>query len=254
MAALHDRRGNKHGAAAAVPMLLLMALSCFVMAARPIEAARALATTASPRGVTKPCSCGNGKAKVWGPGGPHTALLPVAELFNNRTSSSSSSAGSNNYAAASPEVEVCWGPEDTWRETAMDCGAGLFSAAEQQMYGMLRTYASVVDEESVTPVTMHVAVIIVGKGNPKNITGLGSLADPSRDDIALVVNDGNFHGSLTSGTALWEDIVGRMLSLEALRSVRDKIVYVAPGSGAARDAMLGNNLGFDGKADAWIIW
>ena len=28
------------------------------------------------------CKCENGKAKVWGPGGPHTALIPVAKLFS----------------------------------------------------------------------------------------------------------------------------------------------------------------------------
>ena len=33
---------------------------------------------------TNDCECGNGKAKLWGPGGPHTALIPAAEIFNQQ--------------------------------------------------------------------------------------------------------------------------------------------------------------------------
>ena len=51
------------------------------------------------------CKCGNGKVKLWGPGGPHTALLPAQELFNKQQEDGQ-------------EIELCWGPEANWRAEA----------------------------------------------------------------------------------------------------------------------------------------
>lgn len=180
------------------------------------------------------CECGNGKIKLWGPGGPHTALVPTAELFNN------------GRHEQEPQIEVCWGPEGNWRETALECAGGLFSAAEQQMAGFLRVYGTITDNHAVTPITLHAATLVVLAGNPLEIQGLRDLVE--REDVRVVVNDGNYRDTLTSGTGVWEDVVGRLDSVDAIASVRSKIVRYAAGSGEARDALLG------GDADVWFSW
>eukprot|EP00931_Biecheleriopsis_adriatica_P061695 TRINITY_DN3710_c0_g1_i1.p1 TRINITY_DN3710_c0_g1~~TRINITY_DN3710_c0_g1_i1.p1 ORF type:complete len:755 (-),score=135.50 TRINITY_DN3710_c0_g1_i1:129-2393(-) len=182
---------------------------------------------------SEPCTCGNGKVKLWGPGGPHTALVPAAALFNKKQ-------------AADAQIEICFGPEAKWRPAASSCAAGLYTAAEQQMAGFLRTYGHIINGSTVFPVTMHAAGLVVPASNPKNIRSLLDVVN--RDDIRVVVNDGNYVGSLTSGTAVWEDVVGRFDSLQAISSVRSKIVYYAGGSGKARDQLV------NGAADVWFSW
>ena len=84
------------------------------------------------RGAEEPCSCRNGRMKLFGPGGPHTALIPAAELYNV-------------LDPLREDIEICFGPESTWRAAALECSAGLFAAAEQQMSGLLRVYSTVID-------------------------------------------------------------------------------------------------------------
>ena len=134
----------------------------------------------------EPCACGNGKVKLFGPGGPHTALLPAARLFNDERNDE-------------PEIEICWGPEASWKETARECGAGIFAAAEQQMAGFLREFAPAAPAQAAAPVTMHASVLIVPNGNALAIADLTDVI--TRPELRIVVNDGNFRGSLTSGTA-----------------------------------------------------
>ena len=185
-----------------------------------------------PGSLAEGCTCGNGRLKLWGPGGPHTALVPAALLFNDEA------------PAGQPPVEICWGPEATWREAALQCGAGLFAGAEQQMGGFLRVYSA--DSAAVAPITMHASVLIVRSGNPLAIAGLRDVIE--RPELRAVVNDGNLRDSLTSATALWEDVVGRTGSVSATERVRAKIVAFTAGSGEARDLIL------DGLADVWFSW
>lgn len=66
---------------------------------------------------------------------------------------------------------------------------------------------------------MREAIILVKKGNPKNIKGMADLLKPG---IGIVVNDGA-GVSNTSGTAVWEDSVGRMKNVEKLQAFRSNI-------------------------------
>ena len=179
------------------------------------------------------CVCGNGRVKLFGPGGPHTALVPTARLFNDERNDE-------------PEIEICFGPEATWKEKARECGAGAFAAAEQQMSGFLRVFAPAAPTLAVVPVTMHASVLVVPAGNPQGVIDLADVI--TRPGLRIVVNDGNFRDSLTSGTALWEDVVGRVGSVRAMAAVREKIVAFAAGSGEARDMIL------NGEADVWFTW
>jgi len=206
--------------------------------------------TVSLRGVNytstdpEPCTCGNGRAKIWGPGGPHTALIPAAELFN----------AERNVGPDEAEIEICYGPEHTWRESAMDCASGLTAAAEMQTAGLIRVYRDILDPllsygEIATPVTMHGSTLLVNKGNPKNITGLDDIL--ARDDVGLVIVDGSYHDTITSGTALWEDVIGRTKRLEDTVKLRQSICYVASGAGDARNHLTDSE---SSGCDAWIYW
>ena len=194
--------------------------------------------------VDAACTCGNGKVKIWGPGGPHTALIPVAELFNAQRQATESK----------DEIEICFGPEHTWRDQALQCASGFMSAAEQQAAGFARTYGDILDltgtqyVELATPITSHKATLLVVKGNPKNILDLEDILE--RDDVGVVVVDGNFHGTLTSGTGLWEDVLGRTKSLQDTSDFRERICHVASGGGNGRNQLVET----DNGCDAWIYW
>jgi accessory colonization factor AcfC len=168
-------------------------------------------------------------------------LLPAAEIFNE-----------GNYGSSnSKQIEICYGPESTWRNDALECAGGLMTAAEQQTAGMMRVYGEILKSKeygkAATPITMHKSTLLVPKGNPKNITNFNNLLE--RDDVGLVIVDGLYHDTLTSGTALWEDVVGRTKRLEDTVNLREKVCYVAGGAGAARDELLENP-----NCDAWIYW
>ncbi|KAL7536500.1 hypothetical protein ACHAWF_008106 [Thalassiosira exigua] len=183
--------------------------------------------------IDEPCTCENGKAKIWGPGGPHTALIPVADLFNSRTNKSDEKDNT--------QIEICYGPESTWRSEALRCASGLMTAAEQQTAGFARVYADIIDASGGygsigTPLRLHKTVILVPAGNPKGISGLDDLVH--RDDVGMVIVDGNYHGTLTSGTALWEDVIGRSARLDDTVDLRAKVCYVASGTGDARNQLI----------------
>lgn len=50
--------------------------------------------------------------------------------------------------------------------------------------------------------------------------------------------------------ALWEDVAGRTGDLALLRAMRERIVQVAPNTGAAQQAWRGRPDAYD----AWLVW
>ena len=97
-------------------------------------------------------------------------------------------------------------------------------------------------------IALHRSMLLVKAGNPKAITGFDDLLD--RDDIGMVVVDGNFHNQwLTSGTSLWADVLGRTGNLDDVANLRSKICVVASGCGTAQKAMMEME-----GCDVWIGW
>jgi accessory colonization factor AcfC len=100
-----------------------------------------------------------------------------------------------------------------------------------------------------TPLALHKTVLLVPSGNPKGVTSLNDIL--GRGDVGMVVVDGNYHDTLTSGTALWEDVIGRTGRLEDVVNLRGKVCYVASGAGDARNQLLdAENTG----CDSWVYW
>jgi len=169
----------------------------------------------------------DGVISLYGAGGPHTALIKVAKLFTKETGT---------------KVEVHFGPEHKWTKDAQRNADILWGTSEQSMTAFLENYTEF-DSKDVEPIYLRKAVIAVQKGNPKKIKNFKDLLKPNMK-VVVVEGAGVYN---TSGTGVWEDVAGRLGSLEDVKALRKNIVTFAKGSGAGFKA-------FKKGADAWITW
>ena len=172
----------------------------------------------------------DGVVRAFGPGGPDAPIRQAAEAFTKKTGI---------------PVEVTYGSEATWTEAAQQKGDLLFGSSEQSMTAFLETYKSFNINE-VEPIYLRPAIAMVQSGNPKNIQGIEDLMKPG---MRIVVTSGA-GVSNTSGTGVWEDIVGRTGSIEDLQAFRKNIVYFAPNSGSGFKTFKDPAA----EIDAWITW
>ncbi|WP_454009783.1 substrate-binding domain-containing protein [Aeromonas sp. Marseille-Q7275] len=171
---------------------------------------------------------GDGVIRLYGPGGPDTALKRAATAFQQETGI---------------PVEVTAGPEHSWRDRAVKDADLIFAGAEQSMSAYLQSYPFL-DKQSAHAYYLRRSVIAVQKGNPARITGVEDLINRP---LKVVVTEGL--GSYnTSGTGLWEDVAGRRGKLADVQKLRRNIVAFEQGSGASFRAFTGQ------RADAWITW
>lgn len=167
---------------------------------------------------------------LYGPGGPHTALKDAASVYTEKTG---------------VKVNVNFGPQGTWNDKAKENADILFGASEQSALAIARDHSDKFDEKAIEPLVLRKSILLVKKGNPKNIKSIEDLARPG---IGIVVNDGGGKSN-TSGTGVWEDIVGRTGNIETVAAIRKNIIVFAPNSGTARKALEST----DG-ADVWVTW
>ena len=170
----------------------------------------------------------DGVVKLYGAGGPHTAFRKVADVWEEMSGNS---------------VEVIAGPEADWTEDAQADADILWGTAEQAMTAFLLTYPAF-DHDAVEPIYLRPAIIAVKAGNPK---GIESFEDLLADGISIVVTEGAGVYN-TSGTGVWEDVAGRLGSLDDISQFRRNITVYALGSGASYQQFV------DQDADAWITW
>lgn len=170
----------------------------------------------------------DGVIKIYGAGGPHTALRKVADLWEKQSAT---------------KVELIAGPESRWSAAAQADADALWGTSEQAMTAFLETYKTF-DHEKVIPIYISPTVIAVQKGNPKNIRGFDDLL---KKDVTIIVTDGKGIYN-TSGTGTWEDVAGRKGKLSDIAGFRKNIVGYTLGSGAGFKAFK------ETKADAWLTW
>lgn len=170
----------------------------------------------------------DGVVRIFGPGGPHTAFIKAAHAFQRETGK---------------KVVVVFGPESKWTSDAQRSADIIFGSSEQSMTAFLENY-TFVDSGDVKPLYIRPAVIVVQKGNPKNMKGFSDLLKPG---VKIIVTEGKGVYN-TSGTGVWEDVAGREGSLSDVQKFRKNIVSFEKGSGASFRAF--KNL----DADAWITW
>lgn len=121
----------------------------------------------------------------------------------------------------------------------------MFGASEQSALAIIRDHKDRFSEKDIQPLYLRKSILLVKKGNPKNIQ---SIDDLTRAGIGIIVNDGG-GTSNTSGTGVWEDIAGRKGNIETVAAIRKNIILYAPNSGSARKALENQP-----EADVWITW
>ena len=109
---------------------------------------------------------------------------------------------------------------------------------------MMSDFESVFSEQiiknSVEPLYLRPAAILVRKGNPKKIKGFKDLAKPNTKVLVT-------HGAGQVG--MWEDIAGRTGNIELTKAFRKTIAMYAPNTGVAKKNWQENN-----DYDAWLVF
>lgn len=162
---------------------------------------------------------------VYGPGGPAPAMKEAAKAFQ---------------AKRGATVEVTAGPSDEWMTKAKADADVVYSGSENMMTSFIRALEGAVVEDTVRPLYIRPATILVRPGNPKNIRGVRDLTTTGRR--VLVVEGAGQVG-------LWEDVVGRLGDVAAIRAFRSNIVEYAKNTGAAKDTWTK-----DPTIDAWLVY
>lgn len=162
---------------------------------------------------------------VYGPGGPAPAMHEAAKQFQKKTGI---------------EVKVTAGPTPQWAEKAKIDADLIYSGSEAMMSDFEKTFSENIVKDSVEPLYLRPAAILVRKGNPKNIKGFKDLAKPNTKVLVT-------HGAGQVG--MWEDIAGRTGNIQLTKAFRKNIVMHAPNTGAAKKAWEENN-----QYDAWLVF
>ncbi|MGJ0113539.1 extracellular solute-binding protein [Campylobacter molothri] len=166
---------------------------------------------------------------MYGPGGPHFALQEIAKKYEKKTGT---------------KVNLTFGPQATWVEKAKKDADILFGASDQSALAITTDFDKKFDVKKIEPLYFRKAIILTQKGNPLKIKGLEDLA---KKGVKIVVPEGAGKSN-TSGTGVWEDMIGRTQNIKMIQDFRNNIVAFTPNSGAAKKLFL------EKKADAWITW
>lgn len=161
---------------------------------------------------------------AYGPGGPFPAMKQAAAAFEH---------------AHGVTVDVTAGPTPQWIGRAKADADVIFSGSEVMMSDFIAAMPEI-DAKTVQPLYLRSAAILVRPGNPGHIAGIADLLKPGHH--ILVVNGAGQQG-------LWEDVAGRMGSIDSVRAFRSNIAVVAKNSAEARKAWME-----DRSLDAWLIW
>lgn len=161
---------------------------------------------------------------LFGPGGPTPAMKEAATAFEGQTGIA---------------VTVTGGPASAWMDAAKTDADAIYSGSQNMMDDFIASHGAIIDD-TVEPLFLRPSAILVRKGNPKEIKGIADLVNR---DLGLMVVDG------AGQVGMWEDVVGRLRDVAAMKSFRANIDILAPNSGAARDKWNS-----DDSVDAWLIW
>ena len=167
--------------------------------------------------------------RVVGPGGPGPAMTAAAAVFS---------------AATSIPVEVMAGPTPAWAGRVAAEADIIFSGAEYMMDDFMTQFREILDAGTRTTLYLRPVALLVRKGNPRRIAGLGDLLSRPPSEARVLATGG------AGQAALWEDVAGRTGDLALLRAMRQRIVLVAPNTGAAQQEWRSKPDAYD----AWLVW
>lgn len=162
---------------------------------------------------------------VYGPGGPAPAMHEAAKQFKNKTGI---------------DVHVTAGPTSQWADKAKLDADIIYSGSEAMMSDLESVFADKILKDSIEPLYLRPAAILVRKGNPKHIQGFKDLSKPNTKVLVT-------HGAGQVG--MWEDIAGRTGNIQLTKSFRKNIAMYAPNTGTAKKAWE-----TDSSYDAWLVF
>lgn len=167
--------------------------------------------------------------RAFGPGGPAPAMRAAAAAFQQ---------------ASGVPVEIIAGPTPSWVGRVAQEADLIFSGAEYMMDDFTTQFRDLVLPESRTTLFLRPSVLLVRKGNPRGYAGLRDLLARPAAEARILATGG------AGQVALWEDVAGRTGDLGMLRAMRERIVQVAPNTGAAQQAWRARPDAYD----AWLVW
>lgn len=191
---------------------------------RTLLAAAALAAVAAPVRGQPPAP-----VRAFGPGGPAPAMREAAKAFQ---------------AATGIPVEVTAGPTPGWAGRVAGEADLVFSGAEYMMDDFLGQFRDALETATRTTLFLRPSALLVRKGNPRGIAGLRDLLARPPAEARILATGG------AGQVALWEDVAGRTGEVALVRAMRERIVLVAPNTGAAQQEWRGKPEAYD----VWLVW
>jgi accessory colonization factor AcfC len=160
--------------------------------------------------------------RVYGPGGPLSAMQECAKAFT---------------ATTGIAVKVTGGPESKWLSQAQQNADVIYGGAEYMLTQFIQNHPGMVDPTTRVELYKRAAVILVRPGNPKHI---GTLKDLTKPGIHIL--DVNGAGQL----GLWEDIAGKENLIGGIqKNIASSFANTALGIAAWKT---------DNSYDAWITY
>lgn len=167
--------------------------------------------------------------RAFGPGGPGPAMRAVAQAFQQ---------------ANGIPVEIIAGPTPNWVGRVAAEADLLFSGAEYMMDEFVAQFGEAVEARTRTTLFLRPSALLVRKGNPRRILGLRDLLQRPPAEARILATAG------AGQAALWEDVAGRTGDIALLRAMRERIVMVAPNTGAAQQEWRSKPDSYD----VWLVW
>lgn len=189
---------------------------------RALLAATAAAPAAAQAQTAAPIRC-------FGPGGPAPAMRVAAEAFRT---------------AHGIPVEIIAGPTPQWAGRVAGEADLVFSGAEYMMDEFIARFADTVDAATRKTLYLRPSALLVRPGNPRGYTGLRDLLARPPAQARILATGG------AGQVALYEDIAGRTGDIALLRAMRERIVMVAPNTGAAQQEWRSKPDAYD----VWLVW
>ena len=164
--------------------------------------------------------------KLYGAAGPAVAMKAAAAEFAKRT--------------PGVDIQLQAGVAKDWLPQAREDADLIFSGSAAMMSDLVVAMDGRLVEDSVAPLFFRPSAILVRPGNPKKIKGVRDLLRP---DMSIIVVNG------AGQAGLWEDVVGRLGDVQALRAFRRNIVSVE------KDGIAANKYWDEHPdVDAWLGW
>lgn len=167
--------------------------------------------------------------RCFGPGGPAPAMNAAATAFRTATGVA---------------VEIVSGPTPQWADRVPAEADLLFSGAEYMMDEFLARWREAVDPATRRTLFLRPSALLVRRGNPRGYTGLRDLLSRPPAEARILATGG------AGQIALWEDVAGRTGDIALLRAMRERIVMVAPNTGAAQREWREKPDAYD----VWLVW